>query len=99
MPVTIEKAKPRRHSNGKTREPVWELARLYPLQGEWTEEDYLALEREIGNQMIELCDGFLEILPMPDLYHQLIVKMLLYALDAYVLPLKRGTAAMAPLPV
>jgi Uma2 family endonuclease len=99
MAATIDKVRSRRPANGKLHEPVWELARLYPLQGEWTAEDYLALEREIGNQMIELRDGYLEILPMPDLYHQLIVKMLLYALDAFVLPLKRGTAAMAPLPV
>lgn len=87
------------HSNGRAREPAWELATLYPLQGDWTEEDYLALEREIGNRMIELCDGRLEVLPMPDLYHQLIVKMLLRCLDDFVVPLKRGMTAMAPLPV
>ncbi len=36
---------------------------------------------------------------MPDLYHQLIVKFLLFALDDFVIPLDRGTTAMAPLPV
>src|SRR5205823_5454688 len=40
-----------------------------------------------------------EILPMPDLYHQLIVKMLLRTLDDYVLALKLGIVATAPLPV
>jgi Uma2 family endonuclease len=99
MTAVLESAKPHGRSNGKLREPVWELATFYPLQGDWTEEDYLALEREIGNRMIELCDGWLEILPMPDLYHQLIVKMLLRCLDDFVIPLKRGTVATAPLPV
>lgn len=100
MPATIAKRNSRHAPNGVAREPVWELAAImYPPQGEWTEEDYLALEREIGNQMIELCDGCLEILPMPDLYHQLIVKMLLRALDDYVLAFKLGTVATAPLPV
>jgi Uma2 family endonuclease len=99
MPAVLESAKLDHRSNGKVGEPVWELAKLYPLQGEWTEEDYLALEREIGNQMIELSDGFLEILPMPDLCHQLIVKFILFALDDFVVPLKRGITATAPLPV
>ena len=49
--------------------------------------------------MIELCNGYLEILPMPDSYHQRIVKMLLACLDRYLLPLKRGEALMAPLPI
>jgi hypothetical protein len=58
--------------------PVWELAAImYPLQGDWTEMDYLALERNIGNKMIELCNGRLEILQMPNLCHQRIVGMLL----------------------
>jgi Uma2 family endonuclease len=69
------------------------------LQGEWTEEDYLALEREIGNQMIELVDGYLELLPMPDLYHQRIVKMLMGRLDDFVIPAQLGEVMMAPLPV
>jgi Uma2 family endonuclease len=99
MAATIDKARTRRPANGKYHEPVWELARLYPLQGEWTEEDYLALEREIGNQMIKLRDGYLEILPMPDLLHQLIVKMLLGRLDNFVIPSQLGEVTMAPLPV
>lgn len=99
MPATIDKAKSRHTSNGVDREPVWELARLWPLQGEWTEQDYLALEREIGNQMIELSDGYLEILPMPDLRHARIVKMLLRSLDDFVIPLNRGEVQTAPLPI
>jgi Uma2 family endonuclease len=99
MTAVLETAKLDHRSNGTVGEPVWELARLYPLQGEWTEEDYLALEREIGNQMIELCDGYLEILPMPDFYHQLIVQMLFRSLDDFVRALKSGLVGTAPLPV
>lgn len=99
MTAMLESAKPHGRANGKPHEPVWELAKLWPLQGEWTEEDYLALERQIGNQMIELSDGWLEILPMPDLYHQLIVAMLWSALNDFTRPLKQGRAVQAPLPV
>ena len=60
---------------GRSRrgEPVWELAMNYPLQGDWTEEEYLALET---NRLVEFSDGFLEFLPMPSLIHQLIADFL-----------------------
>ena len=39
----------RHTSNGVAREPVWELAAImYPPQGEWTEEDYLALDAKLA---------------------------------------------------
>lgn len=100
MAAVVEKSKRHADTKGAEHEPVWELAAImYPPQGEWTEEDYLALEREIGNRMIELSDGYLEILPMPDLRHARIVKMLLRCLDDFVIPLKRGEVQTAPLPV
>ena len=51
-------------------EPTWELALLFPFQGEWTESAYLALDT---NRLIELSDGCLEFLPMPTVLHQLIM--------------------------
>lgn len=30
------------HFSKKYGEPVWEIARLFPVQGEWTAEEYLA---------------------------------------------------------
>lgn len=39
-------------------EPTWEVALLFPVQGEWMEEDYLALDT---NRIVELSDGCLEV--------------------------------------
>ncbi len=80
-------------------EPAWEVARMYPMQGEWTEEDYLALDRNCGNQMIELVDGFLEFLPMPVPRHQRIVKYTLRRLDDYVVANEEGEVLPAPCPI
>src|SRR6266702_484554 len=51
-------------------EPAWEVAYLFPSQGDWTEEEYLALDT---NRLVELSDGCLEVLAMPTIFHQLIV--------------------------
>ena len=51
-------------------EPAWDVARLFPAQGAWTEEDYLNLET---NHLVEFSHGRIEVLPMPSLTHQLIV--------------------------
>lgn len=80
----------------KKGEPAWEVALLFPNQGEWSEEEYLALDT---NRLVELADGFLEVLPMPTLLHQLIVKFLHRLLDAFVVARGQGEALFAPLPV
>jgi Uma2 family endonuclease len=74
------------------------LALLYPLQGGWTEKDYLdvAFAR---NWLIEYADGCVEVLPMPTIEHQLIVRFLLDVLRAFVEPRKLGVVLFAPLPV
>jgi Uma2 family endonuclease len=82
----------------KAGEPVWELARIFPPQGEWTEEEYLALDRA-GNRLIEFTDGFVEMLPMPTREHQRIVLSILRALLAFIEPAKLGEALCAPLPL
>ena len=48
-------------------EPAWGLATLYPEQGGWTEQEYLALDT---NVLIEFADGCLEFPPMPTKAHQ-----------------------------
>jgi len=77
-------------------EPAWDIAYLFPTQGEWTEADYLALET---NRLIELSDGCLEVLPLPTAFHQLIVQFLFKLLDAFVAANKAGLTFIAPLPV
>jgi Uma2 family endonuclease len=80
-------------------EPSWDIALLYPVQGEWTEEEYLALENGSENRMIELVDGTIEVLPMPDTYHQRMVLYLYRKVDDYGRKKRTGEALVAPLPV
>lgn len=51
-------------------EPTWDVARLFPDQGQWSEEEYLALD---SNHLIEYSHGILEVLSMPSDKHQSIV--------------------------
>lgn len=80
----------------KIGEPVWELAHLFPYQGYWTEEEYLALNT---NHLIEYSDGFLEVLPMPTMAHQDIVSFLYHLLRAFVIQRNLGKVYFAPLRV
>src|SRR4051794_2166696 len=50
-------------------DPTWEIALLFPEQGDWSEADYFGLKTK---RLVELDDGFLEVLPMPTLLHQTI---------------------------
>lgn len=84
---------PRRIQRG---EPAWDLALIFPRQGDWTEAEYLALET---NHLIELSDGCLEVLPMPTPLHQRIAQYLFKLLEAFVLAQVPGEVFMAPLPV
>ncbi len=80
----------------KVGEPVWELAHLFPYQGYWTEEEYLALNT---NRLIEYSNGFLEVLPMPTMAHQDIVIFLFELLKSFVVSQSLGKAYLAPLRV
>jgi len=80
-------------------EPAWQVATIFPMQGDWTEADYFALERNSGNWMIELNDGRLEFPPMPDPFHQDIVEFLFAAFKAYLKDRPFGRAYFAPLPI
>lgn len=70
-------------------EPVWSLATLFPDQGQWTEEEYLALARE--HRRVELSDGTIEVLPVPTYRHQHITA----ALFALVLAWARRSGGRA----
>ena len=79
-------------------EPAWDIARLFPAQGQWSEEDYLELDT---NRLVELSDGFIEVLPMTTTLHQLIAVFLFDMIRVFaksVTP-KLGTTLIASVPV
>jgi Uma2 family endonuclease len=62
-------------------EPTWEIAQLFPSQGDWTEADYFALDTR---RLVELSEGRLEFLPMPTIAHQVILSFLNELLKAFI---------------
>ena len=79
-------------------EPTWDIALLYPPQGEWTEEEYLDLDLST-RRLIEYSDGFLEILPVPTLVHQFLVQFLYRQLHEFISRHDLGFVLITPLPV
>ncbi len=76
---------------------TYDVAYLFPHQGEWTEADYWALpERQ---RIIELAEGRLCIPPMPTDSHQRIVGNLYAILRAFFQQHDLGRVRIAPLPV
>lgn len=80
-------------SQKKTGQPAWEIAHLFPLQGAWSEADYLALET---NHFVEFSDGNIEVLPMPSERHQDIVIYLFSLLRAFVTKERLGKVLIPP---
>jgi Uma2 family endonuclease len=70
-------------------EYAWEIATLYPEQGEWSEEEYLELT-DHHNRRIEYTEGRLEFLPMPTEVHESLVQFLFLALYHFVDQRKLG---------
>lgn len=70
---------------------------LLPLQGLWTEAQYLKLTNQT-NRLIEFTDGVIEVLPMPTRSHQLILLLLYGLFNNYVRP-AGGIVLVAPLRV
>jgi len=79
-------------SSPEQTEPAWEIARIFPPQGAWSEEEYLTLKT---NHLVEFSHGYVEVLPMPTQRHQLIVAYLYTILLAFVQRFG-GTAIFAP---
>jgi Uma2 family endonuclease len=77
-------------------EPVWDVAGLWPAQGHWSEEEYLALNT---NRLVEFSHGHVEVLPTPTTSHQLIVGFLYARLLAFLAANSLGTVLFAPLRV
>ncbi len=73
--------------------PTWEMAYEYPLQGDWTESDYLALDT---NRLVEFTDGVLEFLPMPKPSHARLSRFISDLLRGYVARNSLGEVFWAP---
>jgi hypothetical protein len=97
MATDLKKTKRKPNRDGFEPEPAWDIARLFPAQGQWSEEDYLELDT---NRLVELSDGFIEVLPIATTLHHLIAVFLFDMIRVFaksVTP-KLGTALIAPDP-
>jgi Uma2 family endonuclease len=79
-------------------EPAWDVARLFPNQGFWSVEEFLDVTSST-NRLVEYSDGFLEVMPMPTLSHQLIVQLLFRLLDGFCRAQSAGRVIFAGYPV
>ena len=76
-------------------EPAWDIARLFPLQGHWSEGCYLSFTESL-NELVELVDGRVEVLEMPTKSHQKVVHYLLNLLLAFLQAGRLGDAISSP---
>jgi Uma2 family endonuclease len=76
-------------SHSSEADYAWEVATLFPEQGEWSEEEYLRLT-DGTNRRIEFTDGRLEFLPMPTEIHESLVEYLYFVLREFVEQQKLG---------
>jgi len=76
-------------------QPAWDVALLYPPQGQWTQEQYLALT-DHTRWLVEFTAGKIEVLRMPTIEHQFISQFLFLALYGFVTGAKLGKVLYAP---
>ncbi|MBI1830262.1 MAG: Uma2 family endonuclease [Planctomycetes bacterium] len=99
METVLQPIKKRRRIGNSRMQMPSDIVHLISTQDRWTEEEYLALDDNIGAWMIELVNGRLEVLPMPSPYHQDLVKFLFLLLNAFVDGRRLGRVYFSPLPV
>jgi hypothetical protein len=75
-------------------EPPWEVATMFPAQGYWTEDDFFRISDR--NWLVEFTDGFVAVLPMPTLKHQIILAFLHRALHDFVRAHRPGGLVLWP---
>jgi Uma2 family endonuclease len=71
------------HPPSSEADYAWEVATLFPEQGEWSEAAYFDLT-DGTNRRIEFTDGRLEFLSMPTEIHEALVRYLFLALYSFV---------------
>lgn len=77
------------------RAAALDLSEMLPAPGNWSAEDYLWVSSRT-NQLVELADGWLEVVPMPTERHQRILLALYRMLHTYLDPLG-GIVLVGPL--
>ncbi len=70
-------------SSSQEPDYAWEVATLFPEQGNWSEDEYLRLT-DGTNRLIEFTDGQLEFKPMASEEHQVLNRFLFLALYQFV---------------
>jgi Uma2 family endonuclease len=81
---------------GTTAEPAWQIAELFPNQGDLSEGEYLFLT-DHTKRVAEFSNGRIEVLAMPTLEHQEIVLFLVNLIRSFIGPRNLGRAIMSPL--
>jgi Uma2 family endonuclease len=76
--------------------PAWRIALLFPRQGSWTVQDFLALD---AGRLVEFDQGCVEVHDLPTAEHQRIVQFIYRTLFAYLETVAAGEVFVAPLPV
>jgi Uma2 family endonuclease len=79
-------------------EPAWDVARLFPTQGHWSEEEYFSLSNST-NRLVEYSHGYIEVLAMPTMLHQDILVFLFDILRAFAAPGELGKTLFAGMKV
>ncbi len=80
----------------KRGEPAWDIAQLFPGQGDWDEEDYFALP---GNRPVEFDNGFIQVMPSATTSHQRCLGTLYIALHRFVDGAKLGKVILGGVPL
>lgn len=87
---------PQQASHPISLEPAWEVATLFPPQGQWGAAEYLSLTNST-NRLVEFDSGRIEVLPVPTESHQFIVRFLFLALHGFVAARQLGEVVFAPI--
>ena len=77
-------------------QPAWRMALLFPPQGSWTEQEYLAID---AGRQIEFDRGCVEVLDLPTKEHQRIVRFVFLLIESFVSGRGLGEVFFAPIPV
>ncbi len=92
MATAARSAIPRDQDGVFAWDPSWDRAREFPIRIPCSEEEYLGIDT---NLLLEYADGFLEVLPMPTIFHQLILGFLYLQLHAFASARALGTVVTA----